>query len=170
MIKRFFNSMIPLLILSFATSIIAIIYAILVRNSTTCYTFYSYNEYISISSGVMTFTTKSNVFEGNKISYYAKDDISILEYDMGYYFKSEDQFIPIIEASKTYDVPTSLKAIVDSIDGFNFVEPSSGDSIRIPKKYHSLINKNMYFIIKYKTPADTEYKTIKAKLLLAKID
>ena len=169
-LKKFFSSMFPLLILAFSTSIIAIVYAVIVRSSTAGYSFYSYNEYVSISSGVVMFTTHSNLFEGNNITYYAKDDIKVVEYKMGYYIVINKKYLPIIETSAKLTSEKSLKEIVNNIEGFDFIEPSRGNDIKITNKYRSLINSSLYFVLKYKTKDATEYTTISSKVLMTKID
>ena len=166
--KKFFNSLVPILILSFITSIIAIVYALYLKNINKTYTFYGYSEYIAVNSGIVNFTEKENIFEGNNITYVNEKDINVVEYTLGYYIKNGSEYVSILETSKKYDKPTSLKSIINNINGFNFAEPNNQNGVRITKKAKENI-KNLYFILKYKEK-DKEEQKIAIKILLSEED
>ena len=169
-IKKIFSSYNLLIIFLIITSGISLTYASIIKSTNKCYSFYSYNEYISISSGTITYTTASTMFEGNNISYYSDTDILITQYTMGYYFKVDEKYEPIIENTMSFDEEVSLKNIIDSIDGFDFITPSRGENLNISYDQRNLVNSNLYFRITYKTSNDAEEEIISTHVLVSKID
>lgn len=169
-VKKFFSSYIALLVFAFITSIVALVYAGLIKSSYKSYSFHGYNEFISVSSGVITLTSKTNLFEGNNINYIADEEINVTEYQIGYFLMNGDTYEPIIETTGKLKEKTSLKTILNSIIGFDFEEPARMEENKISTANRKLIKDNLYFRISFKTSEDSEVSLISVKMYASEIN
>lgn len=156
----------PLLLFSLVTSIVAVGLAYYIQRNTNIYSFSAFNDFVYVESGLIATTHKENAFEGNNIGYRGQD-IMVSQYEIGYYVMVDDFKTPIITTNSILEEPKSLKAIVNSVVGFDFTELKNEDGVRLDKEVIDLIKSgNLYFIITYNTSKSeqTVTETIELKL------
>lgn len=146
------NSLFPILLFSFLTSIIAIFLAYSQSKAANSYIFSGFNDYIAINSGLISRNNKVNSFEGNNISFKGEEDLLVTYYEFGYYIKEKDFKTKIISSEKNFKSPASLKNEINSIIGFNFVENSNNKDTKLDDEALDLIEQGkLFFFVDYKT-------------------
>lgn len=142
-------NLLPLLIFSFVTSIVALYLAYQTNINNTTYFFSGFNDHISVDSGLLALNLNSNSFEGNNIQYVNKKDVLVTKYKLGYYLKEGNKLIPIITQSGEDERGTSLKNIINNIFSLNFIEQTNIGEY-LPKDAIKLIQDDkLYFIVEY---------------------
>lgn len=168
----FKDSLFPVLLFSFLTSLIAIFIAYSQSKVANSYYFSGFNEYVTVNSGLISANGKVNSFEGNNIAFSGKEDILVTEYKFGYYVKEGDFKTNVISSEKKFLTPSSLKNEVNSIVGFNFVETANVKGGYLDKEALGLIEEGkLYFFIDYKThdkQGNLVSETIELKLKVLK--
>jgi len=155
--KVFFNNLLPLLVFSLFTSILAIGVAIYFSRSSHAFIFSGFNDFISVDSGLISTNPRFNAFEGNNVNYINQEDIMVTKYEMGYYVKVNDFTTPVVLVNGVLNTPMSLKDIVNSTAEFDFIEPANSKEGFLDNEAIELIqDNNFYFFINYDTSKENQ--------------
>lgn len=131
---KFFNSPIPIIVVLFLFSVFLLIYIKYISGSTTLYTFSSvegdykfYNGTIYIGRDINYMGDTKMIFDG--------EDILLSDFEIGYYIKSNDDYIPISVVTKNDNIEGngSLKKILEQTN-FSFMEEHGDDAKFLSKE------------------------------------
>ena len=161
-VKEFFNTLKPILILSFIINLILLAYIYYLKTSSHIYLFSGSNEYISIDSGTISFDMEVNYLMGNNIEYVNDKDIKIKEIKVGYYVLENENLEEITTYYEKFDESVSAKETINNIVGLN-VSESSKDSIVFKKTDYEALETKLYLVLEMK---DDQGEKIISKLQL----
>lgn len=157
-LNKVIHSYHTIIIILILISFISIMYTNKILKETKVYTFDGKSDYVEINNGVISINHDINLFEGSNIKYLEKD-VTLKEYDIGYYVIIGDEYVPIASSAGTSNEGFSLQAIIEGKDNFKVVEPSSNNYYFTKDKIKKLDDK-LYFVIKGIDLKDNEIKDV----------
>lgn len=136
-----------ILIILIIITLFVLMYCNKIMKQCNAYIFEGKSDYVEINSGVIALNYNMNLFQGSNINYIAKEDKSIVSYDIGYYVLINDEYQPLASmASDDEGNIISLKKIIEGKDNFRVFEFSKSNYYFTKDKINNL--NNLYFIIK----------------------
>lgn len=145
-INKVFKSYHTIIITLGILCFISLLYNNKILNNQKLYIFDGKSEYVDIKSGVISLSLDVNLFEGSNIE-YLKKDVNVTRYDIGYYVKTDKEYLPLATIAGEDDEGLSLKMLIEGTNAFRVIEFNKNNYYFTKEKLKKL-DDDLYFIIK----------------------